>query len=145
MRAQPIEPPGKIETSEKSFGELFADLGRETTTLVRQEVQLAKAELVVSAKQTGKLGAFVAGGGVLAHIGVLSLVAAAIVALGTAIPYWASALLIGALLVAGGAAMARYGQKKLEGTSVAPRKTIGSVKESALIIKDHAKWNREAH
>src|SRR3954467_10518579 len=105
MRPQAETITRRGEVSEKGLGELFADFTRETTTLVRQELDLAKAEITKSGKEAGKDAGLVAGGGVVAHIGLLGLVAAAVLGLGEAIPYWASALIIGAVLVAAGAGL----------------------------------------
>jgi len=131
--------------SDKGLVELFSDFTRETTTLVRQEIDLAKAEIADSAKEVGKDAGLVAGGGITAHIGLLGLVAAAILGLGEAIPYWASALIVGAVLLAIGAGLGLYGQKRLKEVRLAPKRAIESVKKSAIIIKDYETWNPEAH
>jgi len=131
--------------SDKGLGELFADFTRETTTLVRQEINLAKAEIAESGKEVGKDVGLVAGGGVAVHMGVLGLVAAAVLGLGEAIPYWASALIVGAVLVALGAGLGLYGRKRLKGLHLTPQRAIESVKQSAIIIKDYDPWNPEAH
>ena len=59
----------------------------ETTALLRQEVQLAKAEMTQKASRVGKNVGFLVIGGVVAYTGVLALVAAGIILLGRVIPY----------------------------------------------------------
>ncbi len=146
MQPQPEQPALTPRTLEdKSLGELFSDFTRETTTLVRQEAELGRTELIRSAKQAGKDAGLMAGGVGLAHIGLLALVAAAILGLGEAMPYWASALLVGAVLAVIGLAVASYGRKQLKDDELTPKRTIASIKESAQTIKEHERWNPETH
>jgi hypothetical protein len=72
---------------DRSIAELFSELSRETTVLLRQEVQLAKAEMTRKASRVGKNVGFLVIGGVVAFTGVLALVAAGIILLGQVIPY----------------------------------------------------------
>jgi len=72
---------------DRSIAELFSELSRETTALLRQEVQLAKAEITQKASRVGKNGGFLVIGGVVVYTGVLALVAAGIILLGRVIPY----------------------------------------------------------
>jgi len=66
---------------ERSLGELLGDLTREITTLVRQEMALAKAEMSQKAAKVGKDVGFIAAGGLVAYAGLLALVAALILGL----------------------------------------------------------------
>ena len=50
-------------TEEKSLGELFAELTRDSSTLIRQEIALAKAEMTQKTKDVGKDVGFIAAGG----------------------------------------------------------------------------------
>ena len=65
---------------ERSLGELFTDLTHEISNLFRQEVALAKSEVTQKAKSAGKDVGFIAGGGAVAFVGFMALVAAAIAA-----------------------------------------------------------------
>ena len=58
---------------ERSIGELFAELSRETTVLVRKEFELATTEMNAKLKSAGTHAAMVAAGGALAHAGLLVL------------------------------------------------------------------------
>src|SRR3712207_9481201 len=90
------------EKDDRSIGELFSELSGETTALLRQEAQLAKAEMTQKASRVGKNVGFLVVGGVVAYTGVLALVAAGIILLGQAIPYWLSALIFGLVIAAVG-------------------------------------------
>jgi len=124
------------DSGERSLGELFGDLSRETSTLVRQEVTLAKAELTQTATQVGKDVGFLAVGGAIAYAGLLALVAAVVlglVALG--LPAWLSALIVGVVVAGGGYALVRRGLSALKGVDMAPRQTMETLKEDVTALK----------
>jgi hypothetical protein len=124
------------DRGERSLGELFGDLSRETSTLVRQEVTLAKAELTQTATQVGKDVGFLAVGGAIAYAGLLALVAAVVlglVALG--LPAWLSALIVGVVVAGGGYALVRRGLSALKGVDMAPRQTMETLKEDVTALK----------
>src|SRR5215210_7015439 len=81
---------------QRSLGELFAELSRETSTLVRGEVALAKTELTQKAARVGRDAAIVAVGGALAHAGLLAIVAAIVLLLAAAgLAPWLAAFIVG--------------------------------------------------
>ena len=82
------------------LGELFADLGREISTLVRQEATLAKAELSQKAARVGKDVGMLAVGGMVAYTGLLVLVACVVILLAQAgLGWWGSTLLVGGVML----------------------------------------------
>jgi len=117
-------------TEQRSLGELFSELAHETGTLVRKEVELAKVEMTAKAKVAGRDAAFVAAGGAIAMMGALALLAALILAVGTLIPLWVSALLIGALVTGIGGALAAQGIRAFKHIDGAPRETIQTLQEN---------------
>jgi len=54
-------------TDERTLGEMFAELSRETRTLVQQELELVKTEITEKASAMGKGAAFIVGGGLIAY------------------------------------------------------------------------------
>jgi cytochrome c biogenesis protein CcdA len=116
---------------EPSVKDLFGDLARETGTLVRQEVRLAQVEMTEKAVFAGKQAAFIAAGGAIGIVGMLSLVAALILGLGTLIPLWTSALLVGAVFVIAAVALAEVGVQRLKKFDPRPRQTILELKETS--------------
>ena len=66
---------------DKSLGELFSELSRDTAELVRKEVQLARTELTARASRVGRHVVYIAIGGFIAYAGVLALVAALVIVL----------------------------------------------------------------
>ena len=122
---------------ERSLGDLFSDLSRETTTLVRQEVQLAKTELTQSASEAARgIGMLVAGGAV-AYAGMLFLLLAIVFGLIEAgWDAWLSALVVGLVVVAIGAVLVLRARESLKPANLAPQKTVETLKEDAEWAKE---------
>jgi len=114
---------------EPSLGELFSDLARETGTLVRQEVQLAKTEMTVTAKEAGKDATLIGVGAVVGLVALLALVAGVILALGQFIPLWLSAMFVAALLGIAAYLLVQKGRERLKFVSPVPRETAQTLKE----------------
>jgi Putative Actinobacterial Holin-X, holin superfamily III len=127
-------------TDERTLGEMFAELSRETRTLIQQELELAKTELTEKASAMGKGAAFIVGGGLIAYAGLLAIVAAfALVLIAVGLPPWA-ATFVGGLLVAGaGYLLVRSGFAALKPQHLAPRQTIETLKEDAQWVKAQTK------
>jgi hypothetical protein len=126
-------------TSERpSVGELIADVSKDFTTLMRQEVELAKAEVRQSATSAGKGAGMLAGAGVAAHMVLIFLSVAGWWALGYKIGNGWSALVVALvwLIIAG--VLAMVGRKELKSVTGAPR-TAETVKK----IPNAAKGNEE--
>jgi len=122
---------------ERSLGELFADLVQELTTLVRQEIALARTELSQKASQVGRNIGFLALGGAVAYAGFLALVAAAIIALGElGVPWWLSALIVGLVVAGAGYLLVRRGLDALRQTDLTPQQTIETLREDAQLVKE---------
>ncbi len=124
------------DRDERSLGELFGDLSRETSTLVRQEVTLAKTELTRTATQVGKDVGFLAVGGAIVYAGLLALLAAVILVLvAIGLPAWLSALIVGLVVAGAGYAFVRRGLTALKGVEMAPRQTMETLKEDVNALK----------
>jgi hypothetical protein len=124
------------ELTGRSTGELLKQLSNETTTLVKQEIELLKAELAAKAKPAG-VGAGMFGGAGLFGLGAfLALTAFFIALLDGAVPIWAAALIVAAVYAAIAGVLALTGRQKVrEATPVAPERTIDSVKEDVQWAK----------
>jgi xanthine/uracil permease len=120
----------------RSLGELFADLSRETTTLVRQEIRLATTEMTHKATRVGKDIGFLAVGGAVAYAGFLALVAGAILLLGLVIPTWLAAFVVGVVVAVIGYFLVRKGLAALKRVDLAPHQTIETLKEDMAWAKE---------
>jgi hypothetical protein len=124
------------ELTDRSTGELLKQLSNETTTLVKQEIDLLKAELAAKAKPAG-IGAGMIGGASLFGLGAfLALTAFFIALLDGAVPIWAAALIVAAVYAAIAGVLVLTGRQKVrEATPVVPEETIDSVKEDVQWAK----------
>ncbi len=117
---------------DRSIGELFAELSRETGVLIRKEIELATTEMSAKAKTAGAQAGMVATGGALVHAGLLILLAALVLGLSElGVPAWMSALLVAIAVMAAGGLMVNQGMASLRRTSYAPTQTMESLKETA--------------
>jgi len=127
-------PHGKAE---RSLGELFSELARETSELVRQEVTLAKKELGQKVSHIGKDIGFLAAGGAVAYAGLLAIVAAIIALLAeSGMAWWASALIVGLVVLAIGGFLVWNGLNALKREELAPRETIQTLQEDKEWAKE---------
>lgn len=133
---QPDTPPGRDE----SVGQLLRELSEETSTLVRQEVTLAKAELTAKGKAAGKGAGLLAGAAVMGLALLGAFTAFLIAGIAIVVPVWAAALIVTVLyaLVVAGLGLAGRAALRAAG-SPKPEQTIDSVKEDVQWAKSQAK------
>ena len=124
---------------DRSLGELFAELSRETTTLMRQELALATTEMTHKASRVGEDIAFLAVGAAVVYAGLLAIIAAVIILLATVLPDWVAALLVGLVVVVVGYFLLQKGREALAREDLTPRQTIGTLRENAEWAKDQTK------
>jgi len=127
------EPRGRFG---RPVAALLADLAAETSTLVRQEIALFKAELSEKLTRTGVGAGALAAGGVIAFSGWLALIAAAIFGLSNVLSPWLSALIIGVIVIALGAGLALFGKSRLKADALVPHRTLNSLREDQAWIRD---------
>ncbi|MEU9031641.1 phage holin family protein [Streptomyces sp. NPDC048383] len=126
-------------TPDDSVGDLVSRASRQISELVREEMQLARAEMTQKGKRFGVGGGLVGGAGLVGFLAAQALVVAVIAALALLLPVWASALIITALLAAVAAAAAAAGKRQISKAGApAPEQTIDSVKADLAEIKEAA-------
>jgi uncharacterized membrane protein YqjE len=118
-----------VEARERSLGELVKELAGQTSTLVRQEIQLAQAEVTEKGKLAGKGAGMLAGAGVAAQLGLGALTALLIIALDGALALWLAALLVTVVWLAIAAVLAMSGKKALQSATPPVPQTVEPVKE----------------
>lgn len=127
-----------------SLGELMTRLSEQTSRLVRDELQLAQAELKVTAKHAGLGAGLLGGAGVFALYGVGVLVAAAVAALALALPLWASALIVAAVLFLIAAVEGLLGKKQLEQANPTPDRTVKNVKRDVEAVQEASHHDQQS-
>jgi hypothetical protein len=117
MSSQIPEPPpsaAHVKADNASLGELLGDVTRDLSTLMRKEVELAKAELKQSTSRAGKGAGMLAGAGVGGHFVLLFLSLALLWALGAIMPLGWSALIVAVIWAIIAAVLASTGRKELK-------------------------------
>jgi uncharacterized membrane protein YqjE len=117
------------DARERPMGELVKDLAGQTSTLVRQEIQLAQAELTSKGKTAGRGVGMLVGAAIAALLALIALTAGLIAALDTALPLWLAALIVMLLWGIVAAVLATRGRKELEQATPPVPQTVETVKE----------------
>ena len=128
------------EVRDQRLPDLLRQLSDQTATLVRQELELAKAEMAEKGKQVGLGAGMFGGAGLFGLLALGSLTACLIAALDSGMELWLAALLV-AFVYAGiaGALALRGKQKTQEAMPPAPEEAIDSTKEDVQWAKTRAK------
>ena len=128
---------------ERGTGELLKQLSDHTTTLVRQEIELAKAELGEKGKKAGLGAGMFGGAGLFAVFAFAALTTCIIVALDSAMPLWLAALIPAVIYAAVAGALALQGRTKVQQAAPpVPKQASESVKENVQWAKTQAKSGR---
>jgi uncharacterized membrane protein YqjE len=131
------------EQRSASTGELVRQLSEQTSTLVRKELDLAKAELAEKGKTAGAGAGMLGGAGVAGLLALGALTACVIALLDKAMATWVAALIATVIWAAAAAVMALAGRDRLrEASPPAPEQTVETVKEDVQWAKTRAKSAR---
>lgn len=125
----------ETRNDQRSIGDLFGDLTREMTTLVRQEITLARVEMLQKVSVVGRNAAMLIVGGAMLYAAFLALMATVIIAIAYALPWWLAALIVTVVAGGIGAALAFKGLATLRHTNMAPEQTIQTLKEDGAWAK----------
>jgi uncharacterized membrane protein YqjE len=120
----------------KSLRDLLRDLSQDSTTLMRQEYELFRTELHDRISHLQREVTLLGTGGLIAHVGLLALTAAIILALSLALPAWASALIVAVVYLVVGGILLAVGRQKLKEEELAPRESIHSMKQDVRTLRE---------
>jgi hypothetical protein len=127
-------------TRDTSTRDLVQDLSRQTSTLIRQEMRLAQAELTEKGRHAGKGAGMFGGAGLVALYGIGALVTAAILGLATVLEPWIAAAAIGVALLIIAGILALTGKKEMDEMGPPkPEQTIDSVQRDVETVKERAR------
>jgi len=133
-----METHTQTPNGEPSLASLIRELRDETTTLLRQEVALAKTEMSEKATVLGRNSIYVAIGGLVAYAGFifvllsvmrLMLVGLVRAGLSEAVADWLAPAIVGLVILGVGYALIQKAKSTLSRESLVPEKTIQSLKE----------------
>ncbi|MFI5982369.1 phage holin family protein [Streptomyces sp. NPDC051555] len=124
-------------TADDSVGELVSRASEQISELVREEMQLARAELSHKGKRFEVAGGLLGGAGLLGVLAAQAAVAAGVAALAVVLPVWASALVCAVLLAVLAAGTAAAGRKQIaRAVPPVPEQTIDSIKADVAAIRE---------
>jgi len=128
---------------ERPVGDLVKEATEQAQTLVRQEIELAKAELSEKGKKAGIGAGMFGGAGLFGLFAFGALTAAFIGAVDLAVPFWAAALIVAAAYGAIAGVLALTGKNKVqEATPPVPEEAVDNVKEDVAWTKQRARAGR---
>jgi hypothetical protein len=137
-RERNLEPPPR---DRRSLAALFSDLWRETTRLVHEEAELAKADLSEKAERAMTGAGSIAAGGAVLFAGFLAVLVAATNALAMVLPSddapWLAPLIIGVVVMAIGFALFAGGKRALKARNLRPTRSIESLRQDGRVVKEH--------
>jgi hypothetical protein len=125
---------GSVTSSGASVGELLAEVSSDLSTLMRQEVELAKAEVRQSATRAGKGAGMFAGAGVAIHMVLVFVSVAVWWGVGDSVGHGWSALIVAAIWLVIGGVLAITGRSELKSISGLSR-TTDTVKKIPEAVK----------
>ena len=122
--------------ADASIGELMGQLSAQTSRLVRDEMRLAQKELQQSVKHAGVGAGLISAAGLLAVIGLMTLVAAAVAALALVLPVWAAAVIVAVVLFIAAGIAALMSRKQAEEITPPVAQSADSVKADIKEVKE---------
>jgi hypothetical protein len=135
--------PGSDDLRDRPLGELLKQLSQETTQLVHQELELAKAELAQKGKQAGMGAGMFGGAGAIGLAALGALTACFILALDTIMPAWLAALLVAVVYGVIAFVLVKQGQARIKrATPPVPTQTVETVKEDVEWAKTQMRSDR---
>ena len=132
----PTERDRSEEVSETSIGDLIGNISNDLSTLFRQEVELAKAEVKQEASKAGKAAGMLGAAGFAGYMTVVLLSFALVFALANVMDDGWAALIVAAIWGIAGAVLYANGRKKLKDVDPVPHRTVDTIKEDASWLKN---------
>ena len=124
------------DSRDRPIGELVKELSSQTSTLVRQEIELARAELQQKGKLAGKGVGMLGGAAIAALLALGALTAGLIALLDREMATWVAALIVMALWAVVALVLATAGQKSLQKATPPAPQTVETVKEEIQWAKN---------
>lgn len=127
-------PPRGAE-DDRSLGEIFSAVANDLSTLIKQEMELAKTEMKEEVKKAGKGAGLLGGAGLGGYMVLLFLSLTAVFALDEGMPLWLAALIVTVVWAIIAAVLAAIGRKELQRSNPQLPKTQQTLKEDAAWAK----------
>jgi hypothetical protein len=125
-----VRQPDEAEVRSRSLGDLVGDITRDVSTLIHQEIELAKAETKQEVAKAGKAAGMLGGAGFAGYMVALFASLTLAYGIGTFWPAWTGALVVALLWAVACAVLYLRGRQQLKDVS-GPRQTVETIKEDA--------------
>jgi Flp pilus assembly protein TadB len=122
--------------ADASLSQLMSELSSQTSRLVRDEMRLVQKEFQESAKHAGIGAGLFSVAGLLAVFGFATIVTAAVAALSLALPVWAAALIVAAVLLLAAGVTGLISKQQVQRASPAPERTVANLKKDIEEVKE---------
>jgi len=124
-----------------SIGELLAGLANDVRHLIRGEIALGRAELDEKLQRVIRSAVWLLGGAFLGFAGLVLLLegVAAVLAVSIPLPAWAAALIVGAVIILIGGALAWSGLAAMSLRKLAPDRTVSNLQQDVEVMKEHTR------
>jgi uncharacterized membrane protein YqjE len=130
-----VSTHGGNDLREESIGDLLKRLSQDTSTLVKQEMALARAELTEQGKRAGKGAGMLGGAGVAGLLTLGALTATIIGVLDSGMAFWLAALIVTVVWAAIAGVLALQGRNEIKDATPPAPQTVETVKEDARWAK----------
>jgi hypothetical protein len=127
--------PGRSDLGEQSVGELLGDISRDLSTLMRQELELAKSEIKSEVTKTGRAAGLLGGAGFAGYMVLLFLSFALWWGLENVMDAGWAALIVAAVWAIAGAVLYGAGRSTMRTVHPKPERTVGTVQEIPGALK----------
>jgi hypothetical protein len=140
-KEQVMEPLTNGRNPRRPLLGLVADLWRQSASLLREEAELAKAEISEKLSEVGSAIGFLAIGGAILFAGFLLVLLAVVALVGPVLPEahatWLAPLLVGAVVLFAGGLLLYAGLKKLQARNLKSSRTVRALQRDAEVVTDH--------
>jgi hypothetical protein len=135
LRASAVASQAGRDVGNASVGELLGEVTRDLSTLMRQELALAKAEVRQEAVKAGKAGGMLGGAGFAGYMVLLFASCAVWWGLATVLPIGTSAFLVAVIWAIAGGVLFVLGRKRMREINPKPERTVETVSEVPGTLK----------
>lgn len=137
-RIGPAESTGP-DVAQQSVGQLVGQVTSDLSTLMRQEIELARAEITAEAKKAGKGVGLLGAAGFVGYLAAIFASLTIMFLLDLIMPLWAAALIVTALYGLIAFVLQSSGRKQLKTIDPKPRQTVETLKEDVQWAKDQTR------
>lgn len=130
-----MQTPLPHRSDTRSLGELLTDLTHQITSLIQQEIEMARLETSRKISAMIKDAVLISAGVALLYAGLLALLATSVIILAQWMSLWLAALIVSIAALVTGGILALVGKGRMQERDITPTQTIISLKENKRWIK----------